>query len=521
MNSSDIPGLTPAQARDLRAQVATASAKAEERASEIEAGWEVLDLADERASEIEAAQGGLDLADEHEAEMKAASGVVRRFTVSRGSYVSSAAMDAANERITQAAARAADAFRSPALDAVTADIAETIAPAFDGIRESMLQSVRPALDSLVQPHVFGAFKPDLLGPVKPKLFEMPDLVGPLKLDLFGSQGLVAPVIRTPEVFRFGPEIVGHRFEGLNLGLTDQLLPNLASLGWNPSDLALRSPLFDTASMVGSWGTVLPQIDLGAFNQVNQAASMLTGMWPLIGKDALSGFLPDMPTLNVFGDLQENIFGDLQESIRSLLGNWGTLADFGHGLAEAGLFAARVARQAVLNGDDETVAAFARHWLGIKRLTEAAIEAVKSALLDDRWLGKAAGSVAKFIRRLYKEEYHPAHRPEWERRLGRQKVGSLNWPVVQPSGGTVERGELLLAPEPGANDWQVSDPHALMVMNRFSAEEQQILQAMFSTSEPGMTWAMAAEDCGKPAAKGEAVRRKLKRESARVVAAVSR
>ena len=56
--------------------------------------------------------------------------------------------------------------------------------------------------------------------------------------------------------------------------------------------------------------------------------MLTGMWQLIGKDALSGFVPDMPTLNVFGDLQE--------SIRSLLGNWGTLADFGHGLAEAGL-----------------------------------------------------------------------------------------------------------------------------------------------------------------------------------------
>ncbi|MDE8650063.1 hypothetical protein PXH69_34465 [Rhodococcus qingshengii] len=296
-------------------------------------------------------------------------------------------------------------------------------------------------------------------------------------------------------------------------MTDQWMPNLASLGWNTSDLALRSPLFDTASMVGSWGTVLPRIDLGAFNQVNQAASMLTGMWPLIGKDALSGFLPDMPTLNVFGDLQE--------SIRSLLGNWRTLADFGHGLAEAGLLAAFVARQAVLNGDDETVAAFARHWLGIKRLTEAAIDAVKSALLDDRWLGKAAGNVAKFIRKLYKEEYHPAHRPVWETQLGRQKVGSLNWPVVQPSGGTVERGELLLAPEPGANEWQVSDPHALMVWDKFSAEERQILQAMFSTSEPGMTWAMAAEDCGKPAAKGEAVRRKLKRESARVVAAVSR
>ncbi|MDE8650062.1 hypothetical protein PXH69_34460 [Rhodococcus qingshengii] len=68
--------------------------------------------------------------------------------------------------------------------------------------------MRPALDSLVQPHVFGAFKPDLLGPVKPTLFEMPDLVGPLKLDLFGSQGLVPPVIRRPDVFRFGPETWG-------------------------------------------------------------------------------------------------------------------------------------------------------------------------------------------------------------------------------------------------------------------------------------------------------------------------
>jgi len=72
--------------------------------------------------------------------------------------------------------------------------------------------MQPAFDSLVQPHAFGAFKPDLLGLAKPKLFEMPDLVGSLKLDLFGSQGLVSPVIRRPEVFTFGPEIVRHRFE---------------------------------------------------------------------------------------------------------------------------------------------------------------------------------------------------------------------------------------------------------------------------------------------------------------------
>lgn len=476
MNSSDIPGLTFAQAREVRARAATAFAKAHEYAEEIDAAREVFDLADERAEEIDAARDS-----------------VKRFTVPRGIYASSAEMEEANERITQAAARAADAFRSPALDAVTADIAEAIAPAFDGIRESMVQSVRPALDSLVQPHVFGAFKPDLLGP--------------LKLDLFGSQGLVSPVIRRPEAFTLGPEIVGHRFEGLDLGLTGPLMPNLANLGWDTPDLPLRSPLFDTARMLGNWDTVLPRIDLGAFNQVNQAASMLTGMWPLIGKDALSGFVPDMPSWRVLGDLQE--------SIRSLFGNWRTLAGFGHELAEVGLHVALAARQAVLNGDDETVEAFALHWLGIKGLTMYALDAVKSALLDDSWLGRAAGSVAEFIHSLYEEVYHPRHRPERERRLGRQRVGSLNWQVVQPSGGLVERGELLLAPEPGVNELQVSDPHAQVVWDKFSAEEQQILQAMFSTSEPGMTWAMAAEDCGKPAAKGEAVRRKLRRESAKL------
>ncbi|ROZ52761.1 hypothetical protein EEB12_28295 [Rhodococcus sp. WS1] len=46
-------------------------------------------------------------------------------------------------------------------------------------------------------------------------------------------------------------------------------------------------------------------------------------------------------------------------------------------------------------------------------------------------------------------------------------------------------------------------------------EREVIQAKYSTSEPGMTWAMAADDCGKPVAMGETVRRKLKREAARV------
>ncbi|MGE2841954.1 hypothetical protein ACQGFI_00025 [Rhodococcus sp. 2.95] len=61
---------------------------------------------------------------------------------------------------------------------------------------------------------------------------------------------------------------------------------------------------------------------------------------------------------------------------------------------------------MLNGDDETVEAFALHWLGIKGLTMYALDAVKSALLDDSWLGRAAGSVAEFIHSLYEEVYHP-------------------------------------------------------------------------------------------------------------------
>ncbi|MDV8009251.1 hypothetical protein [Rhodococcus sp. IEGM 1318] len=77
---------------------------------------------------------------------------------------------------------------------------------------------------------------------------------------------------------------------------------------------------------------MPRIDLGAFNQVNQAASMLTGMWPLIGKDALSGFVRDMPSWSVLGDLQESIrslFGAFQ------LGQFGECAE-GCGEIEADL-----------------------------------------------------------------------------------------------------------------------------------------------------------------------------------------
>ncbi|PCK23250.1 hypothetical protein CHR55_30330 [Rhodococcus qingshengii] len=458
---------------------------------------EVLVLADEQAGEIEVARDS-----------------VKRFTVPTGDHASATETDAADARIILAAALAADAL-APTLDALAADTAEAIAPALDGIRQSILQNVQPAFGSWAQPHAFKLFKPDLLGPLKPKVFEAftPDLLGPLKLNLFGSQPLVSPVIRMPEMFTFGPEIFGNRFEGLNLGLTEPLMPNLASLGWNTPDLAFRSPLFDTASMVGNWEAVLPRIDLGAFTRVNECASMLNNTWSLLGKDALSGLLPDMPSWN--------ILGDLQECIRSLFGNWRTLADFGHELAETALDAAIAARQAALNGDEKTVEAFARGWLGIKRLTKEALDAVVAALLDDSWLGKAVGSVAKFIYRLYVDVYHPTHRPIGETRLLGRMVGSLNWQVVQPSGGLAERGDLLQAPEPGANEWQVSDPHAVMLLDKFSADEREVLQAKFSTSERGMTWEMAAEDCGFPVKMGETVRRKLKRESARIVAAVSR
>ncbi|MGE2866183.1 hypothetical protein ACQGFJ_00030 [Rhodococcus sp. 3.70] len=67
MNSSDIPGLTFAQAREVRARAATAFAKAHEYAEEIDAAREVFDLADERAEEIDAARDS-----------------VKRFTVPRG-----------------------------------------------------------------------------------------------------------------------------------------------------------------------------------------------------------------------------------------------------------------------------------------------------------------------------------------------------------------------------------------------------------------------------------------------------
>jgi len=177
----------------------------------------------------------------------------------------------------------------------------------------------------------------------------------------------------------------------------------------------------------------------------------------------------------------------------------------------------VARTAVVNGDEGLLARFASSWLGIKQITGEVLEAVAAALLE--WIADPEGDVIGQIKTLYKR-HRRGHRGIGETQLRGRRIDSLNREVVLPSGLVVELGQQVPAsaaidPSPG-----FGDPRILRLFAALTAIEREIVIARYSTADCGMTWVMAAEECGQPATVGESVRRKVKRLSQRIMAASS-
>ncbi|MEU9118208.1 hypothetical protein AB0D04_42490 [Streptomyces sp. NPDC048483] len=175
--------------------------------------------------------------------------------------------------------------------------------------------------------------------------------------------------------------------------------------------------------------------------------------------------------------------------------------------------ALTARNAAIEGDTETVDAFARTWLGLDR-PERWREAVEMALLGD-WaesLGQGAAT-DPYVRGLLLRQVRARHRdlrPLWERRVR----GGRSVLLSRPVGTTLTVADLLAehrAPESEALAAELEEGRLASVLRALHPAEAAVARAWAMNGE---SWDRAAAAAGQPEAFGERVRRKLKRLGAR-------
>jgi len=502
MNTHGNAGLTPAQMRQLR----MAQKVADNHRAEIDATRAAQKVADNHRAEIDATRAAQKTADTHGGEIATARAAAKTFTVPLEDPMPDVGTERAVDSAIQAMSDGATAALTPVADEISRSVFRQMKPAWDGIVGSNRTSL------FTSPTLIPQYKLDLWGDFTPNLVER------MKLDILGDKFRPQTPFVMPSAFGGGSRVLGNDLGSPITQLAETLLPKL-DLGWTGPklDLGWRVPKLDflpsmldsfpMTSAVPGWEAVLPRIDLAAFTQVHDVASVLNGFRrPDLVHDVFAG----MPQISAF----EN----LQSTITSLFESWRTLAGFGHGLAGTALGAALSARDAVLEGKTEVVEEFAENWLRIKKVTAEVLDAVSAALLDDTWLEAAARKAVNVIHDLFDKRYRRSHRPVWETQIGGRSVDSANRMIRQPSGDVLEVVNLEPAPEPGANEWQLSHPVAKLAFAKFSPDEQRVVQAKFSSPEPGMTWEMAADDCGFPPAMGEKVRRKFNRVRPQVLAA---
>jgi hypothetical protein len=183
-------------------------------------------------------------------------------------------------------------------------------------------------------------------------------------------------------------------------------------------------------------------------------------------------------------------------------------------------AAREARTAVVHEHPsvsrEAVARFTSTWLGFwpaPEIVEATAAALLYAPLDD--FDPDDNSTA--VRRLRRDTRHQNRmlKPLTSTQLCHWPIDSLDRPLeVDDDGAPVTVGDTVSVPDrvdelvtriSGWNDERIG-----RVLGRLRADERRVA-LMYVHQETPTTWGQAAQACGLPAAFGERVRRKLRRE----------
>ncbi|MGY1820496.1 hypothetical protein [Geodermatophilus sp. SYSU D00079] len=253
-----------------------------------------------------------------------------------------------------------------------------------------------------------------------------------------------------------------------------------------------------------WIPRLPIVTSGAY------MPRLTEVLSRISMPSIADWLPDLrPALGGLIQSHDWIFDVLRQ--------WQDLFD-GDGLASrwarAALRAALWARNAVLSGNRDEVAAFIRQWLGLDHPDAAHIEAASDALLTPGWEPPDAADPDAIEEMLQTLEHMTRmgarhHRPVWETQLRYGKVALLEKPVgVDPDSGYQRTlGDLLPAPaDPDPFAAEITDERLHRVLRQMTSEERSVCLAY----TPDLTWREAAVAAGLPAEFGESVRRKRTR-----------
>ncbi|MGW3913237.1 hypothetical protein ACWEBX_17220 [Streptomyces sp. NPDC005070] len=178
-------------------------------------------------------------------------------------------------------------------------------------------------------------------------------------------------------------------------------------------------------------------------------------------------------------------------------------------ARQALLAALEARNAAIEGDTQTVDAFAKDWLGLRHpgRWRAAVEA---ALLGD-WVttlgrGMAHDRFVLDLLRRHTEAEHTYLQPLWERRARGRRVCLLS----QPVGVDLTLQDLLVdhrGPDAAVLAAEYDDSRLAAVLRGLRNDEEALAAEWACT---GGTWAQAAATHDRAPEFGERVRRKLKR-----------
>lgn len=296
------------------------------------------------------------------------------------------------------------------------------------------------------------------------------------------------------------------------------------------------------SLTGWLDSVVPRVDMTAWsNVVGTASAVNTGM-----HDAISAMARTMLDINksyralddlispALHTLQSRIdeFTRLSPAMQSAAGMWSTqvtdlmhgwtvLSGLGHRLAGKALHLAVITRDALINDTDrdaarQLVVHFMHRVLGYKwRPTEARIEAVSSALLDDAWLPPVGTTFDEDynpvgpIRKIVTYQ-HGLWLPLTETKRRGRTIASLEKPDRVASGSDddsptcpmdrLQASDFIPEREP------ITHPALKRVLEPLAPIEREIVMARFC--DGARTWPDAAIMSGRPAREGETVRRQF-------------
>jgi len=239
--------------------------------------------------------------------------------------------------------------------------------------------------------------------------------------------------------------------------------------------------------------------------------MVKGLMPMKVDQMVKGLMPmkaDQMVKGLMPMKADQMFKGLAQTPRIIEQIRGISLSLRPVVREHPFLAATHALDAVLAGDRDTVVEFADRWLC---LAGQQLEGVEESLLENEWKGLDPEKVMSHLRKQALIHTR-AQRPIWRRQIAGRRIISLDQPFKRDSNAVL--GDLVC---------QVEDPISRLIerlaakerlqrlITRLAPEERRILLQFDSTG----TWADAARAEGFPAARGDAVRKKLRRWALRI------